>query len=36
MFKSKFLKGVDLSNPHATYTLNNGLKIPSLALEPGK
>ena len=28
MFKSKFLKGVDLFNPHATYTLNNGVKIP--------
>lgn len=28
MFKSKFLKGVDLNNPTACYTLNNGVKIP--------
>ncbi len=31
MFKSKFLNNVDLSSPHATYTLNNGVKIPVLA-----
>ncbi|VEU82687.1 aldo/keto reductase [Acholeplasma hippikon] len=28
MFKSKFLKGVDLSYKHAVYTLSNGVKIP--------
>lgn len=28
MFKSKFLKGVDLKDKAATYTLNNGVKIP--------
>lgn len=31
MFKSKFLNGVDLANPQAVYTLNNGVKIPVLA-----
>lgn len=28
MFKSKFLRGVDLSNENATFTLANGVKIP--------
>lgn len=28
MFKSKFLKGVDLTNKDAVYTLINGVKIP--------
>ena len=31
MFKSKFLKGVDLSNSNAAYTLSNGVKIPVIA-----
>lgn len=28
MFKSKFRRCVDLSNPHATYKLSNGVQIP--------
>lgn len=28
MFKSKFLNDVNLQDKHATYTLNNGVKIP--------
>jgi len=31
MFKSKFLKNVDLTNKDAAYTLNNGVKIPVIA-----